>query len=458
MNKDDDRHDLILDRPDGFFVNDAQGRFLDINEQSSIDLGYSREELLAMTINDISIGATPAENAVKWGNAEPGMAMTFREIAVRRDGSSYPVEISVTCQMMQNRKEFVGLARRVNDQVLQPDTAPALRGSLFELSSLQQQRHLLDRFQVLATDMDRLKRSALAVFGVRELHVSSAPFEVRASVVSLNELGLVYVATTTDFTCSFPEEAHFRLQFAISGSGTTATADAFAEIDEQRACILPPGQHSELHLRGGHRRLALRIAPDAFKRKLSALMGGMPSGELVFEPSLDMTLERSQRLLQTTLFLAETVNWSSSAKVPSLALRELEQAVIVAALEAGRHSHSRFLQGAAAAAAPHHVRKAEEYIEANWSRLVPIEELVAVAGVGARTLFRSFSQFRGRSPMQFARLVRLQRARELLSAPTSETTVIGTALACGYSNASHFARHYFEAFGERPSQTLARHS
>lgn len=209
MNKDDDRHDLILDRPDGFFVHDAQGRFLDINEQSSIDLGYSREELLAMTINDISIGATPAENAVKWGNAEPGMAMTFREIAVRRDGSSYPVEISVTCQMMQNRKVFVGLARRVNDQVLQPDTAPALRGSLFELSSLQQQRHLLDRFQVLATDMDRLKRSALAVFGVRELHVSSAPFEVRASVVSLNELGLVYVATTTDFTCSFPKRRIF---------------------------------------------------------------------------------------------------------------------------------------------------------------------------------------------------------------------------------------------------------
>ena len=142
--------------------------------------------------------------------------------------------------------------------------------------------------------------------------MSSAPFEVQASGVSLHELGLVYVATTTDFTCSLPEEAHFRLQFAISGSGTTATADAFAEIDEQRACILPPGQHSELHLRGGHRRLALRIAPDAFKRKLSALMGGMPSGELVFEPSLDMTLERSQSLLQTTLVLAENVNWSSS--------------------------------------------------------------------------------------------------------------------------------------------------
>ena len=103
---------------------------------------------------------------------------------------------------------------------------------------------------------------------------------------------------------------------------------------------------------------------------------------------------------------------------------------------------------------PYHLRKAEEYLEGNWHRIVPIEELAVVADVGVRTLFRSFNQFRGCSPMQFARLVRLHRAREILSNPDSETTVIGTALACGYSNASHFARHYVQAFGERPSQTL----
>lgn len=113
-------------------------------------------------------------------------------------------------------------------------------------------------------------------------------------------------------------------------------------------------------------------------------------------------------------------------------------------------------QSTNSAAAPYHLRKAEEHLENNWNRLVPIEELVAVADVGTRTLFRSFNHFRGCSPMQFARLIRLRRARDILLNPTPKTTVIGTALACGYSNASHFARHYLQAFGERPSQTLTR--
>jgi transcriptional regulator GlxA family with amidase domain len=133
-------------------------------------------------------------------------------------------------------------------------------------------------------------------------------------------------------------------------------------------------------------------------------------------------------------------------------VRELEQAVVVAALVIDRDISRKLLQRPALLTAPHHVRVAEEYLSANWDRLVPIEELVAVSGVGMRTLFRSFNQHRGQSPMQFARLIRLRRAQELLSSPTPETTVLGTALACGYSNSGHFARQYFNAFGERPYQ------
>jgi PAS domain S-box-containing protein len=458
MSRDDDRRDTIVDRADGFFVHDVHGRFIDINERSCVDLGYSREELLALTINDVSSGASPAENAVRWENAEPGMAMTFRETAVRRDGSTYPVEIGLTCQIMAGRKVFIGLARQV-DKALPPHGDRASKASVFELASLQRAGHLLDRFEVIkATDTDQLKQAALTAFGVGQLQISPAPFEVRASAVELQELGLVYLATTADLACSYPEDDCFRLQFSLRGNATTTVAGMAVEVNDLQACIVSPAHPSELAFRSGHRRLVLRITQSAFKRKLTAMMGGMPNGDIFFEPLLDMTQERSQHLLHTAIFLAETLNWSSSENVPSLALRELEQAVVVAALEAGQHSYSRVLQGAASTAAPHHLRKVEEYIEANWNRLVSIEELAAVAGVGTRTLFRSFSQFRGRSPMQFARLVRLRRARELLSTPTSETTVIGTALACGYSNASHFARHYFEAFGERPSRTLARHS
>lgn len=106
---------LLETVPDGFFVHDESGRFLDANAQSCADLGYSREELLGLSINDISRGADPAANAKRWAETPVGMAMRFREIAVRRDGSSFPVEISLTCQAIEGRKLFFGLARDVSE-------------------------------------------------------------------------------------------------------------------------------------------------------------------------------------------------------------------------------------------------------------------------------------------------------------------------------------------------------
>lgn len=107
---------LIESAPDGFFVHDAQGRILDVNERSCIDLGYTREELLRMSISDISRGAPAAQNLIQWAEAPPGMAMTFREAARRKDGSVFPVEISVTCQMVAGRKLFLGLARDLTEK------------------------------------------------------------------------------------------------------------------------------------------------------------------------------------------------------------------------------------------------------------------------------------------------------------------------------------------------------
>ena len=105
---------------------------------------------------------------------------------------------------------------------------------------------------------------------------------------------------------------------------------------------------------------------------------------------------------------------------------------------------------------PAHVRRAEEFIEAHWDQVIGIESLVEATGVGARAIFKAFQQTRGYSPMAFARMVRLKHARAMLAAPDAETTVTLVAFACGFGNLGHFARDYRQAFGERPSQTLAR--
>ncbi len=107
---------LIESAPDGFYVHDVQGNILDVNSQSCADLGYSRDELLRMTINDISYSATPVENAAIWLNAPPGTSMKFRQVALRKNGSTFPIEISLTCHTISEQKLFLGLARDVSER------------------------------------------------------------------------------------------------------------------------------------------------------------------------------------------------------------------------------------------------------------------------------------------------------------------------------------------------------
>jgi len=144
------------------------------------------------------------------------------------------------------------------------------------------------------------------------------------------------------------------------------------------------------------------------------------------------------------------------ARLSPLALREVEQALVVQMLFAGRHDWSALLAEEPRDIAPAPVRRVEAYIEANWNNPIGIESLAEVAGVSARTLFRAFEKARGCSPMAFVKRIRLERARDFLSRPEGTTSVTGIAFACGFLNPGHFASDYRRTFGELPSQTLSR--
>ena len=62
-------------------------------------------------------------------------------------------------------------------------------------------------------------------------------------------------------------------------------------------------------------------------------------------------------------------------------------------------------------------------LEANWNKSIRIEDLVKLTNVGTRSLFRSFRKTRGYSPMAFAKLLRLNHAKEMLSNGGSNTSV-----------------------------------
>jgi transcriptional regulator GlxA family with amidase domain len=100
------------------------------------------------------------------------------------------------------------------------------------------------------------------------------------------------------------------------------------------------------------------------------------------------------------------------------------------------------------------VRRAEDYIEAHWDQPITVEALALVTNSSARSVFHTFKQSRGYSPMAFVKQVRMRHARRMLAHPLPATSVTDVAFACGFSNLGHFAEDYCTQFGERPLQTL----
>jgi AraC-like DNA-binding protein len=315
----------------------------------------------------------------------------------------------------------------------------------------------LQRFPVFRTsDPEEFRHVLLTRYGATRAEIkSSKGLTSRGSLVQLQSIGLIYGQGSAAASADFPEADRFRLFSTLSGNGHATVGRQAIALDADQCSIISPGQKVAVAATGGHEWFNLRIDGSAFERKLAYLLGARPSGKLEFDPTVNRNTPRFRQLWQLLRFFAQQLD-ADSDQLPSVVLRELEQTILVALLSANRHSFSHLLEREPRDALPSHVRRAEDFIEAHWDQAITIEKLVEATGVGARAIFRAFQQTRGYSPMAFARTIRLRHARQMLSVPDKETSVTAVAFVCGFGNLGHFARDYRDAFGERPSETLAR--
>lgn len=100
------------------------------------------------------------------------------------------------------------------------------------------------------------------------------------------------------------------------------------------------------------------------------------------------------------------------------------------------------------------VALARDYLDANLDRSVQLEDLERATGHDRWQLSRDFRALLGASPYRFLIFRRLDRARRMVAAGRSLAEV---ALACGFSDQSHFTRHFRKAFGMTPKAWAAAH-
>lgn len=315
---------------------------------------------------------------------------------------------------------------------------------------------LLSNFPFLKTNDLELARDRFAFLGLERLELprSEHRFGVRCNHLQMTGVGLNYCAYAAEVSLEFREASFVQQIFNIDGVGQYRTDGRSGEIlHGSWTPVLPTGAPLKLEFGSAYRQLALRIEIDALKRNLAALIGQEVDG-LAFDAA--ETHPPAMSSLRRRIFQFATDFNERGRYFSEFVAAEVERMVIMNFLMCHRHNYTHLLLREPLPSTSSSVRIVEEFIAANWDRPIDVPAMAKVAKVSARSLFRQFKQDRGYSPADFAKQVRLNRAREMLEQPDQDSSVTQIALRCGFQNPGHFARDFRLAFGELPSETLRK--
>jgi PAS domain S-box-containing protein len=152
---------LIEQASDGILVNDPQGTFVEVNDAASLMTGYRRSELRAMSPVDLISERSLAERPLNWHTLRPGDVRRFERELVRKDGTSFTAELSVT-------KNDDGLIQAIlRDVSERTAAAAALRENRDRLSLALESGQMGIWDLDLETGRVRWTESTAAVFGIR---------------------------------------------------------------------------------------------------------------------------------------------------------------------------------------------------------------------------------------------------------------------------------------------------
>ena len=108
---------LMEHATDAILVHDKKGQIIDANQRACKNLGYTKEELLRMTIADIDDEAIEnKKDILLWPKVIAGETFTFESNQKRKDGSTFPVEVSLGPITIGKETLVIGLIRDISER------------------------------------------------------------------------------------------------------------------------------------------------------------------------------------------------------------------------------------------------------------------------------------------------------------------------------------------------------
>lgn len=107
---------LVQHASDAFFLHDTEGRIIDVNQQACDGLGYTREELLHMTVLDIEEDFDLEAAQKAWREMKITGPITLEGHHRRKDGSRFPHEVRLSTYQVGNQQFILGLSRDTTER------------------------------------------------------------------------------------------------------------------------------------------------------------------------------------------------------------------------------------------------------------------------------------------------------------------------------------------------------
>jgi len=199
----------------------------------------------------------------------------------------------------------------------------------------------------------------------------------------------------------------------------------------------------------------LAIAPEAIHSAEPSRERGWcyrslyPSNEIMAaaleSPCGEVAARFDMPVIDDCFVAAELLAVHRSLESGALNLGVEERLLVALRMLADRHAVSGHLSGPRASTAA--VSKARRYLESNFANAVKLDDLSNDCGISPFHLIRSFRDAVGMTPHAYLMQVRANRARAMLVAGDSISSV---AYSCGFVDQSHLTRTFKRIFGVTP--------
>lgn len=199
--------------------------------------------------------------------------------------------------------------------------------------------------------------------------------------------------------------------------------------------------------------IGIAFEKSAMIQQLSELLDGPVTDNIEFAGAIDLTTVKGSRLAALGTLIWNFLDVDDADQFSPNAIERLFQTMMVILLEEVPNNYLQRLARPTSPAVPRRLKRAIEYMHANISSSISVADIAREAGTSVRALQASFQQFKGTTPLNYLRTIRLDGARKALADDGNSLSIADLARNWGFSHMGRFAAVYYEAFGETPSET-----